>query len=159
MVQARDFGGFMIRFCIIGILFFLVSCAPASISSYDFALNYEPQIFWAASPQVLESFVVSFVQKFDPKFVNAFVSSDLSRKQYSVHEITLNGNAFVDTDGKPYRLTIFVAWAANSSNETSFILMNEENTSSLEFPVGTLAFGLNTELTKALDANFKRQSN
>jgi hypothetical protein len=51
-----------------------------------------------------------------------------------------------------------VAWATNSSDATSFILMNEENTSSLNFPAGTLAFGLNEALTKALDASFKRQS-
>jgi hypothetical protein len=145
----------MIRFCVVGILLFLSACAPASISSYKFSLPSEPQLFWAASPSTLES----FVQKFDPKFVNAFVSSDLSVKGYNVHEITLNRNAYFDTDGKPYRLTIFVAWAANSSAETSFILMNEENTSSLDFPANTLAFKLNTELTAALDAKFTRSSN
>jgi hypothetical protein len=51
-----------------------------------------------------------------------------------------------------------VAWATKVNAETSFILMNEENTSSLNFPAGTLAFGLNEALTKALDASFKRQS-
>ncbi len=136
-----------------------VACAPASISSYEFSLPSEPQLFWAATPSTLESFVVSFAQQFDPKFANAFVASDLSVKGYSVHEITLNRNAYLDTDGKPYRLTIFVAWAANSSAETSFILMNEENASSLDFPANTLAFALNEALTKALDANFKRLSN
>ncbi len=141
------------------LLLFLSSCVPNSISSYDFALNYEPQVFWAASPQTLESFVVSFAQKFDSKLSNAFVASDLSSTRYNVHEITLNRNAYLDSDGKPYRLTIFVAWAANSSDATSFILMNEENTSSLDFPGSILAFALNEALTKALDANFKRQSN
>jgi hypothetical protein len=149
----------MMRFCIAFVLLFLSACAPASISSYDFALNYEPQVFWVASPANLESFVVSFAQQFDSKFSNAFVASDLSSTRYNVHEITLNRNAYLDSDGKPYRLTIFVAWAASSSEAASFILMNEENTSSLNFPAGTLAFGLNEALTKALDASFKRQSN
>jgi hypothetical protein len=147
------------RFWIVGILLFLVSCAPASISSYEFSLPSEPQLFWAASPSTLESFVVSFAQQFDPKFVGAFVASNLSVKGYNVHEVTLNRDAYLDTNGKPYRLTIFVAWAANSSAETSFILMNEENTSSLEFPVDSLAFALNKALTKALDVNFRRLSN
>jgi hypothetical protein len=146
----------MIRFCIVGILLSLVSCAPASISSYEFSLPSDPQLFWTATPATLESFVVAFVQNFDPKFANAFVASDLSVKNYSVHEVTLNRNAYFDTDGKPYRLTIFVAWTTNSSAETSFILMNEENTGSLDFPANTLAFALNTELIKALDAKFKR---
>ena len=146
----------MNRFCIVGILLFFVSCAPASTSGYEFSLPSEPQLFWAATPSNLESFVVQFVRGFDPKFANAFVSSDLSVRGYNVHEITLNRDAYLDSDGKPYRLTIFVAWAASSSSATSFILMNEENTSSLDFPANTLAFGLNSELTKALDAQFKR---
>ncbi len=149
----------MIRFCIIGILLFFVSCAPASISSYDFALPSNPQLFWLAMPQDFKSFVVSFVRKFDPKFTNAFVSSELSVKGNNIHEITLNRRVYVDIDNEPYRLTIFVTWAVNSSDSTSFILMNEENTSSLDFPVGTLAFALNEALIKALDVNFKRQSN
>lgn len=143
--------------CFIALTF--MACAPASISSYDFTLPTEPQTFWLASPLEFEAFVVSFAQKFDSKFANAFVASDLSVKQYSVHEVTLNRTAFTDVDNKPYRLTIFLAWAANSSAATSFMLMNEENTSSLEFSANTLAFALNTELTKALDAKFKRQSN
>lgn len=136
----------------------LFSCAPSSNSSYDFDLPYVPQIFWTAAPQDFESFVVAFAQKFDPKFVNAFVASDLSVRQYQVHEITLNRSAFTDIDNKPYRLTLFIAWATRSSDLTSFLLMNEENVNNLEFPVGTLAFGLNAEPTKALDAKFKRQA-
>ena len=137
----------------------LFSCAPSSNSSYDFDLPYTPQIFWAASPQDFESFVVSFVQNFDPKLMNAFVSSDLSVKQYSVHEITLNRNALIDMDNKLYRLTLFIAWTPTSSNATSFMLMNEENVAVLDFSSETLAFKLNAELTKALDAKFKRQPN
>lgn len=141
------------------IAFTFVSCAPASNSSYDFTLPTEPQTFWLASPQEFEAFVVSFVQKFDSKFENAFVSSDLSSKQYNVHEVTLNRTAFTDLDNKPYRLTLFIAWAASSSNATSFVLMNEENVTVLDFSSGTLAFTLNAELTKALDVTFKRQTN
>jgi hypothetical protein len=148
----------MVR-CYLVLLLFLVSCAPASISSYEFSLPSDPQLFWVATPANLESFVVAFAQQFDPKFANTFVASDLSVKGYNVHEVTLNRDAYLDTDGKPYRLTIFVAWATKMNDATSFILMNEENTSSLDFPANTLAFALNSELTKALDAKFKRLPN
>jgi hypothetical protein len=53
-------------------------------------------------------------------------------------------------------MTVFIAWAKNSSRETAFLLMNEEDVATLEFPSGTLAFNLNAELVKALDAKFAR---
>jgi hypothetical protein len=100
------------------LLVFLVSCVPNSISSYEFSLPSDPQLFWAATPANLESFVVSFAQKFDSKFSNAFVASDLSSTRYNVREITLNRNAFVDSDSKPYRLTEFLHQGQNSFRTT-----------------------------------------
>ena len=131
---------------IFGLLFcavFLFACAPSSSGA-------SAPIFWQTSLPAFESFVISFVENFDPKFVNATVLASL----VNIHEIKLNTKAFLDTDGTPYRLTIVVSEKANATS--SFLLINEEDINDAAFPAGTLAFRLNDELTNALDAKFKR---
>jgi hypothetical protein len=145
-----------IRFCIGLLLLLLAACAPGFNSSdNDFDISSQLQTYWVASPTELEALVLEVARKFDSKFANAYYSNDLSGNTFNIHEITLNQRAYTDSD-KPYRLTIFIAWAKNSSRETAFLLMNEEDVATLEFPSGTLAFNLNAELVKALDAKFAR---
>ena len=139
---------------IVGTVFcamFLFACVPASSGKSD--LSTQTPMYWLATLPDFEWFVVWFVKNFDQKFANTFVVSNLE----SIHEIKLGGKVYFDTDGKPYQLMVLVS--AKTSSTSTFLLINEqdEGVSDLEFPVGTLASRLNTELTKALDGRFKRQ--
>ena len=135
---------------------FLFACAPAT----NLGLKGDPQIYWIASPQAFESVVLSFVQSFDAKFAKAVVIPDPLPAEFdNTDTIILNQLVYTDTDGKPYRLTVFVEWSASEDNAESFTLTNEENPNSFLFTPGTLAFRLSTELTKAFDGKFKRTTN
>ena len=133
------------------ITFTFIACVPASSGESD--LSTQTPIYWLTPLSDFELFVVSFARNFDEKFVNAYVVSNL----VNIHEIKLDRKPYLETDGKPYQLTIIVSERANSVS--SFLLMNEQDVIDLEFPKETLAFRLNAALTQALDAKYKRQVN
>lgn len=128
-----------------------VACVPISSTKSD--LSTQTPIYWLATLPDFESFVVWFVRNFDQKFANTYVVSNLE----SIHEVKLGDKVYLDTDGKPYQLMVLVS--QKTSSTSTFLLINEQDdgVSDLEFPKETLAFRLNTELTKALDGRFKRQ--
>jgi hypothetical protein len=131
---------------------FLFACVPATKSP---ELATQTPIYWQTTLPDFEWFVVWFVRNFDEKFANTYVVSNLE----SIHEIKLGDKAYLDTDGKLYQLMVLVS--QKTSTTSSFVLINEQDDdlTELDFPVGTMAFRLNTELTKALDGRFKRLAN
>lgn len=139
--------------------FSLFACAPSTSSSeFDGTdISFIEQVFWTATRAEFETFILEFARQFDPKFRNAYRADDLSSRGYQILDLTLNSTIYTDTDNKPYRLTIFIGAPVSTTNLVSYLLMNEENVNSLEFAAGTLANRLNAELTKAIDAKFKRR--
>lgn len=130
----------------------LFACAPGTKSP---ELALQTPIYWQTTLPDFEWYVVWFVRNFDEKFANTYVVSNLE----NIHEVKLGDNLFFDTDGKPYQLMVLVS--QKTSTTSTFVLINEQDDglTELEFPVGTLAFRLNTELIKALDGRFKRLVN